>query len=57
MSKLPHPIEQRLMGVTLQIQRVETLKCDGRRRRVQLAVLRVAAECLDDLDIRQVRHV
>jgi hypothetical protein len=45
------------MGVTLQIQRVEILNCDGRRRGVQLALLRVAAKCLDDLDIGQVRYV
>ncbi len=45
------------MGVTLQIQRVEIINCDARRRCVQLAVLRIAAECLNDFDIRQVRHV
>jgi hypothetical protein len=31
-SKLPHPIEKRLMRMTLQIQRVDILKCDGGRR-------------------------
>jgi hypothetical protein len=35
-SKLPHSIEKRLMGVTLQIQCVQILRCEGRR--VQLAV-------------------
>ena len=45
------------MGVALQIQGMKVLQRNGRGSRVQLAVFRVAPECLNDLDIRQMWHV
>ena len=57
LSKRPDPIEQGLMGVPLQIQGAKTLKRGRGFRGIQLAVYRIAPERLNDLDIRQVRHV
>src|SRR3989442_15226244 len=53
-SKCPHSIEQRFMGVALQIQRTKILEGDGRVCRVETAVVGIPPKCLSDLDISEV---
>ena len=56
-AKRPHPLEQRLVGVALQIQRAKVIERSRCFRRPELAILRISPEGLYDLDVRQVRHV
>jgi hypothetical protein len=57
LSKRPHPIEQRLVGVALQVQGAKILEGGRRNRRFEISFIRITPECLGHLDVREVRHV